>query len=103
MGIQKINPWYHIRPIELADGTYILPEHILDDFVKLKIKHNKAGEIELLIKNKPRKKLSNKEKRDKEAKEANPQDAKKGTVVGRALASVVDFGKKLVSGIFKVK
>lgn len=32
-----ITPWYCIKPIEIKDGTFILPEHLIDDLERFKV------------------------------------------------------------------
>jgi len=35
IGYLKINEWYAIQPIELKDGTFILPEVVVQDIERL--------------------------------------------------------------------
>lgn len=60
-----ITPWYMIKPIEIKDGTFILPEHLIDDLERFKVgkaklkgsKKVKMEETQDKLKTFPKKKL----------------------------------------------
>ncbi len=64
-----ITPWYCIKPIEIKDGTFILPEHLIDDLERFKVgkaklkgsKKIKMKATQDKLKTFPKKKLDKKE------------------------------------------
>ena len=64
-GYKLITPWYAIQPIEIKDGTFILPEDILNDLNDFEIRKIKTAKpVNDILKTFPIRKLEKDELKD---------------------------------------
>ncbi len=66
IGDLKIQPWFAIRPVEIKDGSFILPDDVMEHvkpFLKDPKAKKKIDKLELAVKDKPVRKLKDSEKR----------------------------------------